>query len=295
MKTVPRLTNALCTMLNPDETLHWEGMEAHQEAQWKHGFSGLLVGGSMGLMQHLRDDTYRELIHCSTNFSLGRGEILVGVGDTSYARTRARMEVAQSFKIDGIVVLTPYFYKYSREDLLYYFKTLADEATKPLFVYYLPSTTGVTMDLAMALELSKHPNIQGIKCSCDYARSHELRAQTPTDFRVIVAQPTLLAPLIRSGFTEHLDGIFAVLPGVTQRLVAEASAAQWTEAEEFQSLLARVLVLLRDRYPIFPACEALLNSQGVAGKCHTSPIRSLSAENKEKLLAEPLIRQVLSY
>jgi 4-hydroxy-tetrahydrodipicolinate synthase len=295
MKTTARLTNALCTMLNPDETLHWEGMEAHQEAQWKHGFAGLLVGGSMGLMQHLRDDTYRDLIQCSTNFSRGRGEILVGVGDTSLARTRARMEVAQNYKIDGVVVLTPYFYKYSREDLIHYFKTLADESTKPLFVYYLPSTTGVTMDLAMALELSRHPNILGIKCSCDYAWSHQLRALTPPDFRVIVAQPTLLAPLIRSGFTEHLDGIFAVLPGVTRRLVAEANAGQWKEAEEFQSLLSRVLDLLRLQYPIFPACEALLNIQGVAGQCYTSPIRPLSSGLKEKLLAEPLVKQVLSF
>jgi len=38
----------------------------------------------MGLMQLLDDETYRELVHHSVRLARGHGEILVGVGDTSF-------------------------------------------------------------------------------------------------------------------------------------------------------------------------------------------------------------------
>jgi 4-hydroxy-tetrahydrodipicolinate synthase len=290
----PILTNAICTPLNPDESLHVEGLKAHLDAQWQMGAHGVLVGGTMGLMQLLRADTYRELIRESVAAARNRGEILVGIGDTSLARTRERLHVCEEFNPDGVVVVTPYFYKFARQDLIDYFKVLADESKKPLFVYYLPGLTGVTFDFETALELSRHPNIRGIKCSCDYAWAQQLRYETPSDFRVIVAQPTLLAPLFRAGVQEHLDGIFAVLPGLTAHLLHACTAGNWEEADKKQILLSRVLRLIVGSYPLFPACEALLNEQGVPGQFSPAPIRRLSAEQKQKLLAEPVIREALA-
>ncbi len=290
----PILTNAICTPLNADESLHLEGLKVHLDAQWRMGAHGILIGGTMGLMQLLREDTYRDLIRESVAASRHRGEILVGIGDTSFTRTRERLQICEEFNPDGIVVLTPYFYKFARQDLIDYFKALADESKKPLFVYYLPVMTGVTLDLEAVLELSRHPNIRGIKCSCDFAWAQQLRAEVASDFRVIVAQPTLLAQLFRAGVQEHLDGIFAVLPGLTAQLLRACAAENWEEAETKQTLLSRVLRTLVASYPLFPACEALLNKQGVPGQFCPAPIRRLSEEQKQKLLAEPLIREALA-
>ncbi len=290
----PILTNAICTPLHPDESLHVEGLKTHLTAQWRMGASGVLIGGTMGLMQLLRADTYRDLVRESVAAARNRGEILVGIGDTSLARTRERLHICEEFNPDGVVVLTPYFYKFARQDLIDYFKTLADESKKPLFVYYLPTLTGVTLDIDAAVELSRHPNIRGIKCSCDYAWAQQLRDETPSDFRVIVAQPTLLAPLFRAGVQEHLDGIFGVLPGLTGHLLRACAAENWEEADKKQTLLSRVLRIIVGSYPLFPACEALLNQQGVPGQFCPAPIRRLSDEQKQKLLAEPLIREALA-
>src|SRR5690606_37148529 len=135
---------------------------------------------------------------------------------------------------DGVVVLTPYFYKYSRQDLLDYFRAVADRSKKPVFVYYLPVLTGVQLDLAFVAELARHPNIRGIKCSCDYSWAHQLRTMVPADFRVIVAQPHLVPTMVRAGVTENLDGIFAVTPRLTKRLVDACGRQSWAEAEADQ-------------------------------------------------------------
>jgi len=45
-----------------DESLHIESLAMHIEDQVEAGFAGILLGGSMRLMQLLSDETYRELI-----------------------------------------------------------------------------------------------------------------------------------------------------------------------------------------------------------------------------------------
>ena len=75
--------SAVTTPLHEDDSLHVEGLEAHLEEQWQAGIDGLLVAGTMGLMQLLTDRTYADLIEHALRISAGRGEIMVGVGDAS--------------------------------------------------------------------------------------------------------------------------------------------------------------------------------------------------------------------
>ena len=72
------LISAICTPLADDDSLHVDGLAAHLDDQWRHGISGVLIAGSMGLMQLLDDATYRNLVRHGVQFSAGRGEILVG-------------------------------------------------------------------------------------------------------------------------------------------------------------------------------------------------------------------------
>ena len=48
-----RFLSAICTPLDEDDSLDVVGLEAHIDDQFTAGIAGLLVGGSMGLMQLL--------------------------------------------------------------------------------------------------------------------------------------------------------------------------------------------------------------------------------------------------
>ena len=85
-------TSAVGTPLDQDGCLHEESLEKHLDEQWSNGISGVFVAGSMGAMQRLRDRTYLRLVQRSAELCRGRGGLLVGAGDTSFARTRDRIE-----------------------------------------------------------------------------------------------------------------------------------------------------------------------------------------------------------
>ena len=288
------LISAVCTPLEDDGSLHLQGLEAHLDAQWEHGISGLLVGGTMGLMQLQSNETYAQLIEHSARITKGRGEVLVGVGDTSFVRTRDRIELAQRHAIDGLVVVTPSFVKFTTAELIDYYKALADFARKPIFIYMLPALTGVTLGYETVLELSRHPNIRGIKCSVPWDWTRQLRELVDPSWRVIPAQPHLIDTLIHEGVEENLDGIFAVFPRLAAGAAHSARQGKWQAAADYQSRLSALWRLVTGKYPLFPACTAILNAVGVEGNVAPLPMRALPADERERLLAEPLVQQVIA-
>ena len=279
-----RLISAICTTLSDDGSLHLEGLAAHLEDQWRHGMSGVLIGGTMGVMQLLPDATYRDLVRHGTQLARGRGEVLMGAGDTSFARTLERVRYVEQFDVDGIVVLSPFFLTLSQAELIDYFQQLADLSSKPLYLYDLPGATKTKLTLETVLALSRHPNIRGIKCSGDWTDTWRLIRRVDTTFRVVPAQPQMVDLLVRCGVPHNLDGIFGIVPELAASIVEAAEQGDHAVAAMWQEKLSDLLQLLRNEYPLFPACSALLNARGVPGNVFMAPTRPLSPEQREQLL-----------
>lgn len=288
------LISAICTPLQEDHSLHLPGLEAHISDQWQHGIRGLLVAGTMGLMQLQSDRTYQRLIEHCVHLSRGQGEIWVGVGDTSFARTRDRIEIAEQFRIDGVVVLSPYLVKYSQKELIDYFNTLADCATTPLYLYDLPQLTGTKLELQTVRALANHPNILGIKCSGAWEDTRQLIDCIGSQLRVIPAQPHLVDQLIRVGVRDNLDGIFGIAPRLSIDIAQAAESGDWTKASQLQQKISQLLQLLREKYTVFAGCEVILNARGIPGRITCAPMQRLSNEARDGLLMEPVVQEILS-
>lgn len=290
-----KLISAVCTPLREDQSLDADAFSAHIQNQFDLGISGVLIGGSMGYMQLLADDTYLQLIEHGTKAAKGRGEVMVGVGDTSFARTRDRIKAIESFDYDAVVILTPYLLKFNQQELVEYFSELATISGRPVMLYDLPGVTGVPLDLDTILKLSEHPNIAGIKSSRPWVDTSQLLDLIQEDFRIIPAQPYMVDKLIRLGVNSNLDGIFAVVPELTTSIVRAAEEGSWQEASKFQNMLSGLLRLLRSgQYNIHPACSALLNARGLAGNYFPWPWKPLQPQQKDKLLGHELVRHILA-
>lgn len=279
--------NAICTPLTEDESLHSEGLAAHLADQWEHGIEGVLVGGTMGMMQLLRDSTYRELVQQAVELSAGKGEVLVGVGDTSYSRTKERIEFVNQFDIDGVVVLAPFFIVPTATQLVDYYKAVADVAKVPVYLYDLPVITHVDFSMDTYLQLQEHPNIHGAKISGRFVFTRQVRDQLDPEFRVIMAEPEITDVLLRAGFQELLDGIYAIAPHWVKALRDAAVAEDWDVAAEYQQRITRLRTMLARFGNAMASSGALLNIRGIPGKTHFSPSPALTDAQVAELLQDP--------
>jgi len=266
-----------------------DGLRSLLDEQSAANIDGILVAGTMGLLQLLADKTYRDLVAASVSHWKGKGELLVGIGDASYARTLDRMHLVNEMPIDGVVVLSPYFVTFSQPELIDYYQSLADASRTPLFLYDLPQRTRTSLELETVLTLAEHPNIAGIKCSGDVDQTKLLiTALEGSPFRVIVAQPLLLDSLLREGIGEHLDGVFCVTPQLTRQIVVAASQEKWSVARQGTETMGRFLTTLRE-YGVFPGMTAILNSRGIPGNYAPRPFIPLSDIARRRLLEEPSV------
>jgi len=285
----PHIITAIGTPLNETEDLHFDGLARHLDEQRAGKIDGILVAGTMGLMQLLRDSTYRDLVVHSSKHWKGQGELLVGIGDASYVRTLERLQLVNDVPIDGVVALAPYFINFNQSELLDYYRSLAEMSKAPLYLYDLPQRTRTHLEIDTVLQLADHRNIRGIKCSGDMEQTRQLiRALYGSSFRVIVAQPLQFASLLREGISDHLDGVYAIAPRLVGRIVDAAVSEQWDWAQHYMQLLTNLLASLQ-QYGVFPAMTALLNSQGIPGNFAPRPFHPLPRHIARQLNDEPAV------
>ena len=290
-----KMITALGTPLTPEEDLHVEGLKAHLQDQLDHGINGFLVAGTMGLMQLLKETTYRDLVAQSVACNAGRAEMLVGVGDTSYVRTLERIRMVEEFAIDGVVALAPFFIKYSQSDLIDYYRSLADASSRPLFLYDLPQTTGTKLEVETVLQLAEHPNIHGIKCSDHFVTIRPVMDVIGDQFRVIIAQPNLMDVLLRAGVYEHLDGIYGVVPEWIAAMVSATETEDWETLAEVQQDLSELLRVLQTfSAPLFSSVTSLLNRRGIPGNFAPRPMRPITVAEEAELFALPIVQKIFA-
>ena len=288
----PYFITAIGTPLTEEEELHEQGLEIHLAEQWSAGINGILVAGSMGAMQLLTDQTYRRLVERSVELSKGRGEVIVGAGDTGFARTRERILFVNQFKIDGVAILAPFFWNFGQDELVEYFSSLAEVSKAPIYLYDLPVVTGTKLSMETILKLAEHPNIQGAKVTCEIAFVRNLVDRVGDSFRVMVANAYLVDMLLRFGLCNQLEGMWAMGPKWTVQIGACAVQGDWKGAAESQ----RKMIELKDvailKYG-FGSFTAVMNARGIPGRFAPRPFGDLSPQRLRQLLDEPIVQQLI--
>lgn len=129
--------------------------------------------------------------------------------------------------VDVVVATLPSYYALTERQMLQYFKTLADNISLPLFIYNIPSTTHMSIPLAVIDELSQHKNIVGLK---DSERSEERMLQAlqlwkdRADFHYILGWAAKSADALLSGADGLVPSTGNIYPEIYEDMLAAFNA-----------------------------------------------------------------------
>lgn len=290
-----RFITALGTPLDEEDGLLLEGLDAHLADQARAGIDSLLVGGTMGLMPLLPDQTWRDLVLQAVGRSRGRFELLIGAADVSTARVFDRILFTNTIKgIAGVVVMAPGLIRFTGDELFDFYTDIAKRSCAPVYVYDLEPLTGARLSIDLICRLAEHPNIAGIKLSANVPKAASLRLRLGSDpFRLIIAEAALTDMMVRSGYPEHLDGIYAMCPHWATALAAAAHGDDWESASDYQGLLIAIKELCSSELPLWGVFTEIMNQRGIQGKFAPRPIRMLNLAQREQLLNEPIVKHLL--
>ena len=131
--------------------------------QIESGTDALIVLGTTGEPATIAPSERSAIIECAVTRCAGRVPVYVGTG-SNCTRTAIEQSIeAQRLGADGLLVVTPYYNKTSRQGLIEHYSAIADSVRIPIIVYNVPGRTGLNLPPEVMLELAKHPLLCGFK------------------------------------------------------------------------------------------------------------------------------------
>ena len=133
------------------------------------GVQALVIGGTTGEAATLDDEERKRLYSESAAHIGGRCRLIFGTGTNDTKKAIEHAKTAERIGCDGILVVTPYYNKGTRDGIVNHYLHIADSTTLPMLLYNVPSRTGVHLSMEQILTLSECERIAGIKEASDSA------------------------------------------------------------------------------------------------------------------------------
>ena len=133
------------------------------EMQYAGGTAAILVCGTTGENPTHTAEEHNRLTELTVEKCRGRMKVIVGVGANNTEHALEQAKHAEAVGADGILMVTPYYNKTTQAGLVQHFSYVADRVSVPMILYNVPGRTGIGIKPAAYKELSKHPNINGVK------------------------------------------------------------------------------------------------------------------------------------
>ena len=212
----------LITPLRADQSLDEPALRRMVEHVLAGGVHGVFALGTMGEMPSLSRTMRDDVVRIVAETIARRVPLYVGITDPSFEETVANAERYRATGADFLVVLPPYYYPATGDDLRRYFEQLAERTGGPLVLYDIPSLTKSPIPLDVLDALSRDPRIVGYKDSRNDPESlwqTVRRFEARDDFAIMVGIETYLPEAVLGRVTGG-PAIAGLVPETDMRGVA---------------------------------------------------------------------------
>jgi 4-hydroxy-tetrahydrodipicolinate synthase len=257
-----------------------QALAALVETQIAAGVDGLVPCGTTGESPTLSHAEHVHVVEVVMRAAAGRVPVLAGAGSNS---TREAIELSRACRelgVAGTLQITPYYNRPPQAGLVRHFCGIADAVALPIVLYNVPGRTSVDLLPETVLELSRHPNVRGIKeATGDMNRAARLRELCGPEFDLLSGDDLTLLPFLSVGGHGVVSVVSNVAPQAIVDLCRSAAARDWARAGELharQLPLARALFAESNPIPVKAAMAYL-------GRCTAeirSPLRPLPADGE---------------
>lgn len=253
--------------------------------------TGYLVLGSSGESVYLSDDESEKLVQTAKESASPDKIIIVGTARESTQLTIQFTNRMDENGADVALIRTPGYFKskMSREALKTHYLSIADQSRLPVILYNIPQYTGVTLAPDLVTELSRHPNIAGIKDSSGtLTLLTEALPDLAPDFSFLLGAGGILLPGLYLGASGGILTLADVVPGLCVRLYNLFKEGKIEDAQKLQLKLVPLNQAVTQTYGV-PGAKYAMDLIGYHGGLPRSPLLPLN--EKEKTEIKNLIKE----
>ena len=264
-------------------------------AKWNEtGISGYVMLGSTGERVHLDEREYEQVIATARKAIPEELLLIAGAGQHSTRLTINEISRVSSIGgVDGVLVLTPHFYRpaITQQVLEDHYRAVADASPVPVILYSMPPFTGVKIEPSTVGRLSSHEKIVGIKdSSADVAGLKQTVDEVEDGFAVLTGNGTILDQALRAGACGAILAVGCAAPHLASAIIEATRAGDFEEAAKLQGKLTPLATAVTTTYGI-GGLKAALDLAGYEGGYVRAPLKMPGSQAREeigKLLKEAM-------
>lgn len=249
----------------------------------EHGTDAVLILGTTGETPALSEEEQDKIVRVSVEEAGGRIPIIVNSGTNNTEKSVAKSIKYQEMGADGLLVITPYYNKPNQSGMIEHFYKIADSVSIPIYIYNVPSRTGICIDVGIVAELSKHPNIAGIKeASGDMSYVAKLSTLIHDDFNIYSGNDDITIALMSMGAAGAVSVWANLMPEKVHEMTHAYLEGRTEEAGKMQlQYLNLINALFCETNPV--PIKEIMNMTGMqVGNCRL-PLGSISGANRRVL------------
>ncbi len=278
---------ALVTPLK-DDNVDEQALRRLVRFQEENGTDVLVPCGTTGESATLAYEEH-ELVIETVIDEAESARVLAGSGSNSTHEAIRMTRHAEEAGADYALVITPYYNKPPQRGMIDHYRRLAEAVDIGLVVYNVPSRTGINLLPETVIELSKIPNIIGVKeASGDVDQAARIARGTDEDFAVLSGDDCRTLPMLSVGGQGVVSVLANLVPDRVNALVHAWLDGQPQLARQIhQELMPLMEAMFWETNPI--PVKAAVSMRGLCKNELRSPMTELRPElhdKLEKLLSE---------
>jgi N-acetylneuraminate lyase len=247
---------------------------------------GLYVCGGTGEGVLLPSAQRQTMAETTIEQANGRVPVIVHVGATATADAIGLAQHAEQIGADGVAAVPPFYYRVGFRAIKEHYALIGAASSLPLYLYYIPGATGVTLTAGQMWELCQLPNVAGFKYTAfDMYLLEQILSLSKGALNVFSGPDQLFAPMLTVGVDGAVGTTYNLLPGHFVHIYQAFQRGDVTEARRLQSQANRVIDTFI-QYGGLPAVKEIMRMLGYDCGYGRRPLGRLTADEVAALRAD---------
>lgn len=279
----------MITPFNSKGEIDYEGLKWLIDYTINNGVNALFPNSTTGEFVHLNEEELINFVRKTIEFSNKKVPILPGITTNITQLSISLGKKYLDYGADGLIIMPPFFYKLSENDLYLHFSKVAESLDASIIIYNNPSTTGVVIPISIYEKLAReHSNVIGAKItydSFDYIRKTIDGVKSiRKDFYVLTGMVQMFLPILIMEGDGTVSGLANVFPKLHVELYKEFINRNYNKALEINKKIMLISKIYDIGFSNTSATKTALELIGSPIKGYVRmPLREDSIENKEKI------------
>jgi 4-hydroxy-2-oxoglutarate aldolase len=277
----------MVTPFDENGAVRYDAFERNIDKYLEAGIEGYLVLGSNGESVYLEHTEKLKLIEAARKCVPPSRTLLAGTGVESTQATITLTKEAADRGVDAVLVKNPFYFKPQMTSDVYlaHYTAVADASPVPVIIYNVPVFTGVHVQSKVVIELSKHPNILGMKDSSGDMKSiSEVVWNTDASrFQVMAGAAATLFPAMAAGARGGIIAIACAAPKQALALYRAFASGDYEKAGTIQRIIAPAAGAVTQSNGI-PGLKSAMELEGFEGGLPRRPLLPLKQDQREELV-----------